>query len=127
MKERLFVVTVATMVLGMLAAACGGGATTAPTSPAATSTPQPTALPTQAGETVDADIKNVKHLDLTIQVGTTVVWTQRDNNVHTTTSGTPENPTGLWDSDPLRKGDTFAHTFTRSGSFPTSAKFMAPL
>ena len=118
MKERLFLVTVVTMVLGMLAAACGGGDTAAPKSTAATSTPRPTALPTQAGKTVGADIKNVKHLDLSIEVGTTVVWTQRDNNVHTTTSGSPGNPTGLWDSDPMRKGDTFKHTFTQVGAFP---------
>ena len=124
MKTVLFIVII---VSGVLAVACGDEATSTPaptatprSSPeaeAATSPSQPTKS-AQAGKKLASDIKNVKLEDLTIEVGTTVVWTQRDNNVHTTTSGTPENPTGLWDSDPMRKGDTFEHTFTQAGTFP---------
>lgn len=53
---------------------------------------------------------------LTIPVGTTVVWTNRDIPPHTVTSDT-----GVWDSGvgtPLRTGATFSFTFTQVGTFP---------
>ena len=111
MKTRLMILI---MVAGVIAAACGGTDAT----PTPTATPIPTATPTQAvteptptqsvtepmptaavteptptpsGEetTEIAEIRNSAFPDITVQVGTTVTWINRDPVAHTTTSGTP--------------------------------------
>ncbi|MCZ6535029.1 MAG: plastocyanin/azurin family copper-binding protein [Chloroflexi bacterium] len=64
-----------------------------------------------------SDIKNFVLQDITIPVGTTVDWTNRDGVPHTTTSGTPSNPTGVWDSPFLSQDDSFPFTFTEEGTF----------
>src|SRR5450432_1704954 len=48
---------------------------------------------------------------VTIQVGDTVKWTWSSSG-HTSTSGTPGSPNGLWDSKFLNQGATFSHPFT---------------
>jgi plastocyanin len=50
---------------------------------------------------------------LTIKVGTTVVWTSEDNAPHTVTADD-----GSFDSGNLKKGDSFSFTFTKAGTFP---------
>jgi hypothetical protein len=50
-------------------------------------------------------------------VGDTVVWTQRDDIAHTTTSGSSPNPDALWDSRELQQGETFSFTFANSGTY----------
>ncbi len=67
--------------------------------------------------TVSVDIINFQHQDLTIEVGTTVTWTNRDPVAHTTTSGAPASPNVLWDSGLLSSGATFSHTFDETGEF----------
>src|SRR5690242_1472264 len=54
---------------------------------------------------------------VTIQVGDTVRWTWSASG-HSSTSGTPGAPDGLWDSGILSQGATFTHTFNTVGSFP---------
>jgi plastocyanin len=54
---------------------------------------------------------------VTIQPGDTVQWTWSDD-FHSSTSGSPGSPSGLWDSGILNKGATFSHTFNTAGSFP---------
>jgi sulfocyanin len=50
---------------------------------------------------------------LTVTPGTTVVWTQKDSAPHTVTSDT-----GAWTaSADLSSGQTFSHTFTKTGTF----------
>ena len=56
--------------------------------------------------------------DITVPVGTTIVWTNMDNKSHTTTSGVPPNVSGIWDSPFLEEGQKFSHTFTEVGEFP---------
>ena len=55
--------------------------------------------------------------NVTIHVGDTVQWTWAANN-HSSTSGTPGNPDGLWDSGVQNVGFVFSHTFTAAGTFP---------
>lgn len=55
--------------------------------------------------------------ELTISVGTTVRWTNNDNEVRTVESGTPMNPTSDFNSPNLDPNATFSHTFTSAGSF----------
>jgi plastocyanin len=49
---------------------------------------------------------------LTTNVGATVVWTNSDNEAHTTTSNT-----GLWNSNNVAANGTFSHQFTTAGTF----------
>ena len=54
---------------------------------------------------------------VTIHPGDTVLWTWSSTG-HSSTSGNPGMPTGLWDSGILNQGATFTHTFNTAGSFP---------
>jgi plastocyanin len=54
--------------------------------------------------------------NITINVGDTVEWTWAGAN-HSTTSGTPGNPDGLWDSGVHGIGFVFSRVFTTPGTF----------
>jgi plastocyanin len=54
---------------------------------------------------------------LEVVVGTRVTWTNQDATLHTVTSGTPEAAAPDFDA-PLREKGSFAHTFTKAGSYP---------
>src|SRR5438270_3222605 len=74
----------------------------------------PPAAPARA--TVKVTIQNFAFSPQTITVarGTTVVWTQKDSTAHTVSSNT-----GAWPaSGSLAQGKTFAHTFTKPGTYP---------
>src|SRR6476661_10556988 len=51
---------------------------------------------------------------VTIHPGDTVEWTWSSTG-HSSTSGSPGAPTGLWDSTILNQGATFSHTFNSAG------------
>ncbi|MCJ7779758.1 MAG: plastocyanin/azurin family copper-binding protein [Acidimicrobiia bacterium] len=59
--------------------------------------------------------------EITVEVGTTVMWTNGDAALHTVTSGTSESnvgaPDGLFDSGFLDPGATWWYTFTEEGEF----------
>tara|TARA_B100001750_G_C15002209_1_gene347958 strand:- start:63 stop:437 length:375 start_codon:yes stop_codon:yes gene_type:complete len=63
------------------------------------------------------DILDFSFEDITISVGTTIIWTNRDSNVHTTTSGVPPKSDRLWGSQFLNESDQFSHTFNHTGVF----------
>ena len=100
----------------MLAAACGDGygSESGGEEGKAVLAPEP-ALGGDGATSLD--ILNFKHQDTTIQVGDTVVWTQQDSTTHTTTSGSPSNPDGIWASGSLGNGQSFSFTFTQPGSY----------
>ncbi len=51
-----------------------------------------------------------------VPVGTTVVWENTDNIIHTVTSGSPEGgANGSFDSDMIAAGDSFKFTFNTPG------------
>ncbi len=54
---------------------------------------------------------------LTVAKGTKVTWTNKDGYDHTVTSGTPGNPSGLFDSGNIGSGGTFNYTFTSTGTY----------
>jgi len=54
---------------------------------------------------------------VTIQPGDQVRWTWGSNG-HSTTSGSPGQPNGIWDSGIRNQGATFTHTFNSAGTFP---------
>jgi nitrite reductase (NO-forming) len=58
---------------------------------------------------------------IAVPVGATVTWVNCETppqEPHTTTSGTPGNDDGIWNSPDLNPGDRFSHTFPASGVFP---------
>ena len=122
------------MTVALLAAACGADSTPAPapeTQPQSRPTPTAriSATPTRAPsartdisggtkpEAVDLDIKGFAHGSITVPAGATVIWTNKDPVGHTTTSGTPDDPTGLWDSPRMPQGNTFSFTFVEEGAY----------
>ncbi len=54
--------------------------------------------------------------NVSIHVGDTVQWNWA-GNTHSTTSGVPGNPDGLWDSGVQNKGFIFTHVFNTAGNF----------
>ena len=54
--------------------------------------------------------------NVTIHVGDKVQWTWAASG-HSSTSGTPGNPDGLWDSGVQNSGFVFSHVFTTAGTF----------
>jgi plastocyanin len=56
--------------------------------------------------------------DLTVRAGARVTWTNRDQILHTVTSGTPENRDRRFDGPLEGQGKTFSHTFTQAGTYP---------
>jgi plastocyanin len=55
---------------------------------------------------------------ITVSVGGTVTWVQEDNTVHTITSGTPNDQTGLFDNKEFAQGEEFSFSFERAGTYP---------
>ena len=57
-------------------------------------------------------------LHLEVKVGTTVVWVNDDNVLHTVQSQDLDgNPTGLFNSNVLKTGERFAFKFEESGTY----------
>ena len=67
---------------------------------------------------MQSDIINFTLENLTIPVGATVTWANRDEARHTSTSGISDNKDGIWDSPILVKGEKFSFTFDQPGVFP---------
>ena len=83
--------------------------------------PTPSAPPTptrvlEKGE-LASDIVDFVLQDLTIEVGTNVIWINLDVSSHTATSGQPDNITGIWNSGPLATGSSFSFAFNQTGTF----------
>src|SRR4029453_18635886 len=71
--------------------------------------------------TVDVDVGPNGELvfspsSITIHPGDQVRWTFRSEG-HSTTSGSPGQPNGIWDSG-IRNQGTFTRTFSSAGTFP---------
>ncbi len=79
--------------------------------------PAPTSLavaaPTaQGGVQVSIDNFRFGPTSITVPVGTTVTWTNRDDMVHTVTASTR-----AFSSPGLETGETFSHTFDKPGTY----------
>ena len=66
---------------------------------------------------VGEEIFDFKLRSLTVAQGSIVRWVNQDPFPHTVTSGTPEEPSELWDSGQIATGEGFAHTFEQAGTF----------
>ncbi len=104
---------------GLALAACGGGsqpaaaATQAPAAPAAATPTAAPAPPAGAVATTSVDIANFAFgpAVITVRSGTTVTWTNKDEDAHTVAI------TGASASRPLQNGDTYTHTFGQPGTY----------
>lgn len=55
--------------------------------------------------------------NISVKVGTTVIWTNNDSVAHTVTSGDPSTgPSGTFDSGLIKPGQTFKYSFTSAGT-----------
>ena len=73
------------------------------------------AIPQGAGTQKDGQIY-FDHATVQVSVGTTVVWENKDNVVHTVTSGdSQDGPNGTFDSGMIAAGDSFKFTFNSPG------------
>src|SRR5579864_3950577 len=55
--------------------------------------------------------------NMTVKIGTTVVWTNKDSASHTVTSGNPSaGPSGTFDSGLIKSGNTFQYKFASAGT-----------
>ena len=73
--------------------------------------------PPPDGNTITIRDNSFSPASLTVDPGTTVRWVHNGSAIHTVTSGTRNNPDGLFDSGDMRNGDTFEFTFSNSGTF----------
>ena len=141
-EQRTFRLGALVVALTLALAACQSGPSGGTSAPAAapavtntpvaapTNTPAPTVaptntpIPTKAAATPSVSVADqaaaVKLANmsftptqLTVKVGTTVVWTSEDSAPHTVTADE-----GSFDSGNMRKGDSFKFTFTKAGNFP---------
>ena len=105
-RRRPFILATGSLVLlALVVAACGQAAQPAP-SGGGSGTPA-------AGQAAVA-MQNTQFQPnvLTVKVGTTVTWTNKESLQHTVTSDT-----GLFDSGLLSQGGTFSYTFTKAGEY----------
>lgn len=87
--------------------------------PSSTATPVP---PTPALVPIQAVVQNVAHQNLTIPLGSLVLWTNPDAP-HTSTSKNSPGPDGLWESRVLSLGQSSAPiAFNTPGTFPYSCR-----
>ncbi|HZV79054.1 MAG TPA: cupredoxin family copper-binding protein [Candidatus Binatus sp.] len=70
---------------------------------------------TASSSVVNVSIDNYafKAPQITIPAGTTVVWTNKDDDPHTVTADD-----GSFDSKGLGQGDAFKHVFSKPGTYP---------
>ena len=114
MKRALLALLLVITIAGITVSCATSSATT----PAATGTAQTSPPP---GGTTGPDykpavvtIENFKYVSdtITVAVGTTVTWTNKDSVRHTVT-----DDNGSFDSGLFGQGETFSYTFNRPGEY----------
>ncbi|MEU4191835.1 cupredoxin family copper-binding protein [Kribbella sp. NPDC026611] len=122
---RPFVTALAAAGCLVAVAACGGGtdsqsqANPAPPPAADSEMPGMTTSASPAGPAVAANSVDIKEFafgpqSISVKVGTTVTWTNDDQDPHTVTS---QNGNGPLKSSTLQNGDKYQFKFTKAGSF----------
>lgn len=102
-------------LLAVVGAGCAGSA--APATPSAVGAPAPSSAPAPPH---NLEIKQFAYSPASVEVapGTMVEWKNSDSIIHSVTSGTPEQPGGVFDSGLFDEGHTFTTTFTQPGTYP---------
>ena len=76
--------------------------------------PTPTLTPA-AANFVNSPILDFTLENLSVAVGTTIIWENQDTALHTTTSDVAADKTDIWGSGTLNKRQTFEFTFREAG------------
>ncbi|MDP6065081.1 MAG: plastocyanin/azurin family copper-binding protein [SAR202 cluster bacterium] len=71
---------------------------------------------TSVQASVETNIQQFAHVDLTVATGTTVRWTNLDQSTHTVTLGSNGSSAGGFDSGNLRRDAIFEFTFDTAGT-----------
>lgn len=106
------------VALSMLFVLTGCKTTTPAVTPTPTPTSSPTTTPTPAQVNVEISGLAFVPSTLTVSVGTTVTWTNKDSVSHTVTSDD-----NLFNSGTLATNATFEHTFNQKGTFAYHCSF----
>ena len=101
----------------MVAIACGGSSPTSPASPSPMPSPTPTPGAPSAAVAIPVGAESLGNRaytpdEVTVAVGTTVIWTNTDSISHTSTS----DATG-WNSGIVAPGGQFSFAFQTPGTF----------
>ena len=133
--SRVFVA----VTMALLATACGGDEPGATVQPTSTTDTEPTSAPTtsgppRTGRTVDVIDNAYQPPELTVTVGTEVIWNYVGPDApHTVTAtdgsfdSNPECDTTKLDQCLNAVGESFRHTFATAGSFTYSCKIHGEL
>ena len=105
------IIVLAVLVIGSLGYYYGGQSPT-PSAPPSGNEQQQAKAPT--GETKSVDIQGFAFFpsELTINVGDSVVWNNKDSISHTVVSNN-----AVFTSRPLKPGETFTFTFDKAGTY----------
>lgn len=99
-------------ISGLAIAACGAGAQASASAmhdiPTAAAPPASNAVATKSVEIANFAFSPAV---ITVKVGATVTWTNKDEDAHTVAI------TGAGVSEPLQSGDSYAHTFGQPGTY----------
>lgn len=111
------------LVLAMALAACTSSTPTAAPTTASGGAGGAVANTPASGNTVEVSLKGFAFdpKEITVKVGTTVVWTNNDSVEHNVTSDT-----GVFSSGSMAAGDTFKFTFDTAGTYPYSCSIHVP-
>ena len=110
------------MVVGLAAAvlaACSPAQSSTPPTQSMPGMDMPTTSQSTSDKPVATNSVSIKNFAfdpavITVKAGTTVTWTNSDQDPHTVTS---DGKSGPLNSKPLNQGDTYQHTFTQAGTF----------
>lgn len=106
------VAALAVVISGLAVAACGAGAQARASAmhdmPTAAAPPTTNAVATKSVEIANFAFSPTV---ITVEVGATVTWTNKDEDAHTVAV------TGTAVSKPLQSGDSYAHTFGQPGTY----------
>ena len=87
--------------------------------------PEPTRVPATpvpplppGATAVNAEIKQFRHQDLEVKVGTVVIWTNRDQPLHTVSHIPVDRSPSLFSSGMIPQGESTRFHFTEPGVYP---------
>lgn len=104
-----------------LAACSGDGATATPAK--ASASPAPPASASAPSSPFQVTIANFALPNVTVPMGTTVVWANKDSATHTVTAGrNGQWDSKGWNSPEVAVGKSFSQAFTTVGTFPYTCR-----
>ena len=111
MKKRVTSILIVLLFAFALTSCGSSGTNTTPSASAGTASPSASVAP--SGNAVSIESFSFKPAELSVAVGTTVVWTHNESTVHNIKSADFSSPS-------MKKGETFSFTFDKAGTYDYS-------